>query len=728
MTTANPKKLGRYEVLEELGRGAMGVVFLARDPVIHRQVALKTFRTGPEIEPRERKNFRERFLMEARSCGRLNHPNIVTIHDVVELAEEDAGFMAMEYVRGTNLKMMMRLGKLDDLEGVASIVRQVASALDYAHGAGVVHRDVKPANILLTEDSQAKLTDFGIARLNTSNLTHDGQLIGTPNYMSPEQIRGITVDHRTDIFSFGVVLYEMLTHKKPFQADNLTAVTYRIVNEPFQPIRSVLGALPQGIGAVLEGALAKDPADRYASAGEVAEALDAAIAASRTPEDEKAPVAESWLADAESEEEGLLGAAAVVTQAMPAEVLPTLSELPELPEVPESSIESTPAVPGAVEAVSTASPEPDGEAAQGKGRLDGVLSQTMDFLDRTIPPEARPPRRRLAIYGSVGVALLVIGLITVGLLRNGLRPGAEDAAAEDRLRWSSQVSELMVTGARQLDTGDVQSALGAFQQASQLLDQRRAEVEAERSAAVEEGAGEKAQALASQIDDLADREEAVQLALLSSEWRREELFAQEMAVAGVVAALAEARRALENRDTPQALFWAQQALALDPSQEEAQALVREGEARLGRSRRSEIRAVPSRRAQRAPVAVPEQEAVVETEVETEPIPTTSRLVLDFVSELPRGVLLLYLDEEQIFRESFRFVEKGGLFRRQRSRTGHLEKSFTVAPGSRTVRVYVSGARNRPTEVQTVAVDLEPGGRLRLKVQVDEKGRFEASIE
>jgi len=274
----SPSRLGRYEIVDELGKGAMGVVYLARDPLIGRLVALKTFRVGYSVRDLEMEQFRARFIREAQSAGILSHPGIVTIHDVVEGSDEGVAFIAMEYVRGTNLKALLQRDGPLDVTLAAAIVEQVADALDYAHTRGVVHRDIKPANIILTAEKRVKITDFGIARLDTSNLTQEGQLLGTPNYMAPEQILGKDVDNRADIFSLGVVLYEMLTRHKPFQGDNLTVVSHRIVYDHFTPPRQYIGELPPGVERVLSRALEKDPAARYQRAGDLAEELKRAVA------------------------------------------------------------------------------------------------------------------------------------------------------------------------------------------------------------------------------------------------------------------------------------------------------------------------------------------------------------------------------------------------------------------------------------------------------------------
>src|SRR6186713_2642028 len=271
--TTQPQKLGRYEVLEEIGKGAMGVVYVARDPLIGRQVALKTFRVGFSAKDQELQQFRNRFVREAQSAGILSHPNIVTIHDVIDEGGDGVCFIAMEFVKGTNLKQLLQRSEPISQGYVVHVIAQIAEALDYAHSRGVVHRDIKPANILITPDDKVKITDFGIARLDSSNLTMEGQLLGTPNYMAPEQIQGKEVDHRADIFSLGVVFYEMLTRKKPFQGENLTAVTHKIVYEPFTPPEDLVADLPPGLAAVLRRCLEKDPNRRYPRASEIAAEL-----------------------------------------------------------------------------------------------------------------------------------------------------------------------------------------------------------------------------------------------------------------------------------------------------------------------------------------------------------------------------------------------------------------------------------------------------------------------
>jgi serine/threonine protein kinase len=267
-------KLGRYEVLNELGKGAMGVVYLAKDPVIGRLVAVKTIRTSQTgDDDSESREFRERFVREAQTAGILSHPNIVTIHDIGEDTESRTSFIAMEYIDGRNLKSLITDKKKFSWDEVADLIAQIGEALDYAHRKGIIHRDVKPANIMLTTDGKIKITDFGIAKVASSNLTTTGQFLGTPNYMSPEQVSGAPVDGRSDIFSLGVVLYELLTNRKPFQGDNLTAISYKIVHEDFVLPGDLSADVPHEFNPIVARAMAKDPWNRYQRGKDMALAL-----------------------------------------------------------------------------------------------------------------------------------------------------------------------------------------------------------------------------------------------------------------------------------------------------------------------------------------------------------------------------------------------------------------------------------------------------------------------
>jgi predicted Ser/Thr protein kinase/tetratricopeptide (TPR) repeat protein len=268
-----PKQLGRYVVESLLGRGAMGTVYLARDPVIGRLVALKTLSVPTENE--ESDEFRQRFLREAQAAGILNHPSLVMVYDAGVDDSTMLSFIAMEYIEGKTLKDLLKTGQGFPFSEVARIGAALASGLDYAHSKGVVHRDIKPANIIMTPQGTVKITDFGVARMESSNLTATGQFIGTPNYMSPEQVAGTTIDGRSDLFSLGVVLFELLTGSRPFAGQTLTEVSYKIVHEPAPIPSQARPSLPPAFNPIVLKLLEKDPARRYAKGADVARALDA---------------------------------------------------------------------------------------------------------------------------------------------------------------------------------------------------------------------------------------------------------------------------------------------------------------------------------------------------------------------------------------------------------------------------------------------------------------------
>ena len=268
--------LGRYEVIKELGKGAMGTVFLGRDPKINRQVAIKTLRfDDPDLTDEDKTALRERFFREAESAGRLNHPHIVNIYDAGE--DQDIHYIAMELLDGADLKPWGSKGSLHPLSEVVSLIADVADALDYAHGNNVVHRDIKPANLMILKNGAIKVTDFGIARITDQSKTATGTVLGTPSYMSPEQLAGKKVDGRSDIFSLGVCLYELLAGEKPFTGDSVATLVTSIVNTPHRPIQQLDSKIPEGVARVIDRALQKDPEKRYQRAKEMAADLRAAL-------------------------------------------------------------------------------------------------------------------------------------------------------------------------------------------------------------------------------------------------------------------------------------------------------------------------------------------------------------------------------------------------------------------------------------------------------------------
>jgi serine/threonine protein kinase len=266
------KRFGRYEVVGELGRGAMGIVYKARDPQIDRIVALKTISLRGQ-EPEAEEEFRKRFLNEAKAAGRLHHPGIVSIFDVGEDPETRDPYIVLEHVAGEALNRTLARDRKLPLDQALQLALEIAEALDYAHGQGVTHRDIKPGNVLITKDGKAKISDFGIAKLNLAHITIPGKVLGTPAYMAPEQLSGEGVDGRSDLFSLGVILYAMATGYSPFQGDSATTVCFKVANREPVPASAMDLTLPRDLDEVINKAMAKDPAKRYQRGAELADAL-----------------------------------------------------------------------------------------------------------------------------------------------------------------------------------------------------------------------------------------------------------------------------------------------------------------------------------------------------------------------------------------------------------------------------------------------------------------------
>ncbi len=264
------KKISRYEIEKEVGRGAMGIVYLAHDPIINRNVALKTIDIANSLDTAKREELTKRMLVEVRAAGKLNHQNIVTIYDY---GQDLVPFVVMEFVEGESLESLRKKKNKFSLEELYPVIHGVAKGMDYAHSMGIVHRDIKPDNILITKEYIPKITDFGIARVLDTSSTQDSAIIGSPSFMSPEQILGGSVDGTTDIFSFGIIIYYLLTGEKPFAAGNPHAVTYKIMNEEPKPPSFYNPSLTLHVDGVLMKTLSKDPKDRYKQAGDVVESL-----------------------------------------------------------------------------------------------------------------------------------------------------------------------------------------------------------------------------------------------------------------------------------------------------------------------------------------------------------------------------------------------------------------------------------------------------------------------
>ncbi len=543
--TPIPKTLGRYEILEELGKGAMGIVYLGRDPLIGRKLALKTFRLGYSAGDQELEQFRERFLREAQSAGILSHSNIVTIHDV---AVDPGGdfFIAMEYVRGTDLKLVMQRQGRFKPSFALEVVAQIADGLDYAHSKGVVHRDIKPANIIITADKQAKITDFGIARVEASNLTMEGQLLGTPNYMAPEQIQGKEVDHRADLFSLGVMLYELMTGKKPFAAPNLSAVTHRIVFEPFPPLEKHVPGLPAAITQVLDRALAKDPAERYDRGAEMAADLRAVYAPISSPS-------------------GVVAAPAISRGSSFLDAVP-----------PPSAPAATPAAGPPIAPPTGTVPMAGTVPATGAVPVAGAASPTGTVPAVATPvPAAAPSAGGMSLAGRLAAVVgLVLALAVVGFGIFKLVAGdAEVARGEDpELRHQQQYLPLVEEGRQLLDAGEAAAAL-------EVLD--------------------RALAIAPEDREVRRLRDQANLVLHPVD-----------AAAEIAERLKTVRDALQGRDYPTAIRLAEKLLEVDPEHRQGRSLLaeaREGQRRRQEARdrvRKPAQAPPQQPTPAPPTAAP----------------------------------------------------------------------------------------------------------------------------
>lgn len=451
-------KLGRYEVVRELGKGAMGIVYLAKDPLIGRLVALKTIRAAVHADDDETKEFQQRFIREAQAAGILNHPAIVTVHDIGQDDTSGVSFIAMEYVEGQNLKEVLNQGRALSFEQIADIIAQVAEALDFAHAKGIVHRDVKPANIILVEGTRAKITDFGIAKIasGAANLTTTGQFLGTPNYMAPEQVKGAPVDGRTDIFALGICLYECLTRRKPFGGDSLTSISYKIVHEPFPPLHEINPQIPDGFEDVITHCLAKDPAKRYQRARDLAVALRAVMRGDRP-----------------SRPEPMLAEETMVTRERPQptmevpfpealEATPSPATRPATTAVPLGTVAAAAPIVAAAGTAAAAAPtveKPKPPKVPAKEKLQNTLTRV-----RTAPVW----RRRIAapVFFAL-VALLVVGLLA-GVV--GIRTQAPDVPAVDTALEARRARErqLRLEGDALLRQGRVTEAYAKYDELRRL--------------------------------------------------------------------------------------------------------------------------------------------------------------------------------------------------------------------------------------------------------------------
>ena len=445
----------------------MGIVYLAKDPLIGRLVALKTIRASAHADDDETKEFQQRFIREAQAAGILNHPAIVTVHDIGNDEPSGVSFIAMEYVEGQNLKEVLNQGRALNFEQIGDIIAQVAEALDFAHAKGIVHRDVKPANIILLDGHRAKITDFGIAKIasGAANLTTTGQFLGTPNYMAPEQVKGAPVDGRTDIFALGICLYECLTRRKPFGGDSLTSISYKIVHESFPPLLEINPQIPEGFEEVVAHCLAKDPAKRYQRARDMANALRAVIRGDRPQRPAEPMLADETMVTRDRGPVVLPSPTVEVPfpQAMDASPAPAgFSTHPASPAPPQPAMARTEVVP-----IPTMPPPPAPAKAPAKPPAKAPAAPT---VAAPIPRPPGPPllKRRIPPPLFFGiVALLAAALLAIVIALKVQQPAIPpvDRALEAR---NARARQLRLQGEVQLRQGRIAEAHATYSELQRL--------------------------------------------------------------------------------------------------------------------------------------------------------------------------------------------------------------------------------------------------------------------
>jgi eukaryotic-like serine/threonine-protein kinase len=683
-------KLGRYEVLSELGKGAMGIVYLAKDPVIGRMVAIKTIRASSMgDDDSESREFRERFIREAQTAGILSHPNIVTIHDIGEDPETQTSFIAMEYIEGKTLKGLLIEKAPFSWDQVANMIAQVAEAMDYAHRKGIIHRDIKPANIIVTADEKVKITDFGIAKIASSNLTTTGQFLGTPNYMSPEQVPGSPVDGRSDIFSLGVVLYELLTRRKPFTGENLTSISYKIVHEDFTPPAELSAEVPPEFNPIVARAMAKDPWNRYQRGKDFALALQqlrAHLEEQRAMADLGTLVSSSNdVATAKMENlaaiaaEGAKAAEASASRRPVAEAAP----FPAAPPAAEASASKS--------APRTAPPPPPPPATAAPSAQPAKPKPA-------VPAARRPGQVRPSMFWGITIGVAAIFVLVIGLLMARRSAASRPSVPVDTTR-AAEVSEErrdLEGGKKLYDAGQYQESLALFRK---VLAKDPSSKTAEQYAQMAEKALQGKQEEASKSSQV---EQAVQ----------------------------QARAAFDQGNFEEARKHAEEALAIDGSQADAQKLKDDASAKIAESesaKKKQARAavaaarkptpLPAKGRETAPTEAPAPAAA------SNAIPTL-RLLFD--SPVSEGHLMVAVNDQIVLRKPFSFTRKEGLFKSVKG-TGTVDVSIPVQTGALNVKVWLSGPDIPASTFASASTQMAAGGSRVLRVNY-EGGHLAASVQ
>ncbi len=767
MANQQPTKLGRYDIIDELGRGAMGVVYLAKDPLIGRLVAVKTFKAGSSFRDHELEEFKQRFIREAQSAGILSHPNIVTIHDISAGGEMHETFIAMEYIEGTTLKDVLKSGNPVTPQFIAATLGEVGAGVDYAHSKGVVHRDIKPANIIITPDHKAKIMDFGIARIDTSNLTQEGQLLGTPNYMSPEQILGREVDYRSDLYALGVVLYEMLTRRKPFQGPNLMAVSHRIVYEPFTPPEDYVGALPIGLNSVLERALAKQPENRFQSASAMADAFQIALDGGTTtlaatvpqssglektvsmeaPEKPPGtlPPASSNHPDVMDQEESAL--LDLLTESSPSPVA-SVSSLPETPavapnptaldsasssELPLTESTPVPAVsrkatpPPVARPMAPSDPSSASRSSLESMRPPAAVERPSATVQKVVEPEELADSGPLftideSVFDDPIPTAPVeqpSGKSKKSRAKKAKPPKEKKARPKIAIpRWVWAVTIGVILG---IGTALGLSAWSLSIQPAPHRVKRETRVMVQNAPVLvaakrfrDEGRPELALQLYGRALRLAPENESLKT-LRNSMREQVKKAVQESTQEQVEHHIGQAQEGLRRRRYDEAIDSASRVLRMQPGQTEATEILRSASSRIERNLAKPQPTLA--RTSPPPPTAPASPKLGE--------PEDSIVTIDFYTEISEGTLTIYAGQSQILRETFSFVEKKGWFSKRKmpgaigtSRTlpqGPYELLVYATPkGAKTLTERVQGTMVRG-EAQTLEIRLSEGQGLKVRM-------------
>jgi serine/threonine-protein kinase len=715
----------------------MGVVYLARDPVIGRMVAVKTIRASTMgDDDSESREFRERFIREAQTAGILSHPNIVTIHDIGEDPETQISFIAMEYIEGKTLKGLLLEKAAFSWDQVASMIAQVAEAMDYAHRKGIIHRDIKPANIIVTTaDEKVKITDFGIAKIASSNLTTTGQFLGTPNYMSPEQVSGSPVDGRSDIFSLGVVLYELLTRRKPFSGENLTAISYKIVHEDFIPPAELSSEVPPEFNPIVARAMAKDPWNRFQRGKDFALALQqlrahleeqravsdlgtmvsspkdmvteklenlAAIAAEGAPQageasaSRRVPVPEAPAISMPGPEGSGVGRTG--SERVPAAEPPAIPPSPPPPSPPAAASPGPPAGPGGARGTLKlpARPRVDAGAVMKKafGAITAVEWRKIDW--RKLVTEKVSPSWFWRISIAAAALLLVVAGVLVVRRSSAERPTVpiDSALAQEVAQRKHDLDE----GKKLYEAGRYEESLALFRKVlGQDPDSRAAREYAQKAETSLQGKQQEAR-------KSADAEEAMQLA----------------------------QAAFDEGKFEEAGKRADEVLALDAGRKDAQEL-RENAAKMAQAteaakKKAERSAAATSRRPTAVVAKGRAPEVVPTAAPASPSAASSVPILRllFDSPLSEGHVMVAVNDEILLRHPYSFTHKQGLFKTIKG-TGTVDVSIPVPTGSLNVKVWLSGPDIPASTFATTSTQMSAGGSRVLRLEYS-GGHLSARIQ